>query len=192
MTAAARTGTATGTDQPWLVVIDMQAIFGDPSSPWSTPRFAEIVPAVLQLVDAFGERVVFTRFIAPEHPDGAWRPYYAQWPFALDPANAQLYDLVSDLADDTHAVVDRETFGKWDAGLDAAIGGSREMVLVGVSTDCCVLSTALAAADAGVHVRVVADACAGLSDDDHARALAVMALYGPLIEITTAASVASH
>ncbi len=59
------------------------------------------------------------------------------------------------------------------------------MVLAGVSTDCCVLSTALAAADAGVRVRVVADACAGVSDADHERALAVMALYGPLIEIVT-------
>ena len=59
------------------------------------------------------------------------------------------------------------------------------MVLTGVSTDCCVISTALAAADAGVHVRVVADACAGLSADDHRRALEAMALYAPLIEITT-------
>jgi nicotinamidase-related amidase len=69
------------------------------------------------------------------------------------------------------------------------MAGSAEMVLVGVSTDCCVLSTALAAADAGVHVRVVADACAGLSEGDHRRALDAMALYGPLIEITDAAAV---
>ena len=50
------------------------------------------------------------------------------------------------------------------------------MVLAGVSTDCCVLSTALAAADAGVRVRVVADACAGVSEAGHERALAAMAL----------------
>ena len=99
-------------DQPWLVVIDMQAIFGDPASQWFTPRFAEIVPAVQQLIASFGERVVFTRFVAPETPDGAWRPYYAQWPFALDPGNAHLYELVPDLADDTHAVVDREALAR--------------------------------------------------------------------------------
>jgi nicotinamidase-related amidase len=56
----------------------------------------------------------------------------------------------------------------------------------GVSTDCCVLSTALAAADAGVHARVVADACAGVSDADHRRALDTMALYRPFLEIVTA------
>ncbi|WXF89963.1 isochorismatase family protein [Curtobacterium flaccumfaciens pv. flaccumfaciens] len=52
-----------------------------------------------------------------------------------------------------------------------------------MSTDCCVLSTALAAADAGATVTVVADACAGASDEDHDRALAVMRLYAPLITV---------
>ena len=44
-------------------------------------------------------------------------------------------------------------------------------MLAGVATDCCVLSTALAAADAGCLVEVVADACAGSSDEAHERAL---------------------
>ncbi len=39
------------------------------------------------------------------------------------------------------------------------------MVLCGVSTDCCVLMTALAAVDDGVAVRVVADACAAKTPD---------------------------
>jgi nicotinamidase-related amidase len=52
-----------------------------------------------------------------------------------------------------------------------------------------VLSTALAAADAGERVRVLADACAGLSENDHRRALDAMALYGPLIEVTDSATV---
>jgi nicotinamidase-related amidase len=48
-----------------------------------------------------------------------------------------------------------------------------------------VLSTALAAADAGVYVHVVADACAGVSPADHARALEAMSLYAPLITLTS-------
>jgi nicotinamidase-related amidase len=50
-----------------------------------------------------------------------------------------------------------------------------------------VLSTALAAADAGVRVRVVADACAGMTDRTHAEALDVMALYTPHIQVTDTA-----
>jgi nicotinamidase-related amidase len=58
-----------------------------------------------------------------------------------------------------------------------------------VSTDCCVLSTALAAADAGVEVQVVAEACAGLTDDSHREALDIMQLYAPLIEVVSLADV---
>lgn len=47
------------------------------------------------------------------------------------------------------------------------------------------LATALAAADAGISVKVVADACAGVTDTDHRRALDAMALFSPLIDNTT-------
>ena len=179
------TSGVTAPDAAWLVVIDMQRIFGEPSSEWFTPRFAEASTAIQRLRGAFSERTAFTRFLAPAKPVGAWVPYYATWRFALDPANAGLYEFMPEFAVGTSTVIDRTTFGKWDADAHAAIGGSNEIVLVGVSTDCCVISTALAAADAGVHVRVAADACAGVSDADHQRALDVMALYAPLIEITT-------
>lgn len=170
---------------PWLVVIDMQAIFGDPSSQWAAPRYDEIVPNVRRLVEHFDDRVVFTRYLAPEHPEGAWAPYFELWLFALDPENAPLYELSPGTGFDGQAVVDRERFGKWDAEFDEAIAGTREVVMVGVSTDCCVMSTALPMSDAGVHVRIVTDACAGASDTDHRRALDAMALYAPLIELTT-------
>jgi nicotinamidase-related amidase len=177
---------------PWLVVIDMQRIFGDPSSQWATPGYASIEPTVARLVRAFGDRVIFTRFVAPEHPKGAWVPYYELWPFALVPESDPLYDLTEGFALDGHPVVTATTFGKWGPPLSSAMAGSAEMVLVGVSTDCCVLSTALAAADAGVHVRVVEDACAGLTEDDHRRALDAMALYAPLVELTGSAAVLSE
>ncbi|NQX11159.1 cysteine hydrolase [Microbacteriaceae bacterium VKM Ac-2855] len=169
----------------WLVAIDMQNVFGEPSSPWCTPQYAEAEAGIRRLLPAFGDRVVHTRFVAPTHPQGAWVPYYRDWPFALVPENDPLYELRGALAGPTHPVVTATSFGKWGAELAGATHGSTEMVLTGVSTDCCVLSTALAAADAGVHVRVVADACAGLSPADHRRALDAMALYAPLIEITT-------
>ncbi|MES2094307.1 MAG: isochorismatase family cysteine hydrolase [Actinomycetota bacterium] len=177
--------------EPWLVVIDMQAVFGEPASAWFTPGYPAIEPTVQRLVEHFGERVVLTRFIAPEHPTGAWRPYYDQWPFALVHHTDPLYELMPAFAGTDHVVISRTTFGKWGDELSTIIGPDAAVVIAGVSTDCCVLSTALAAADAGVRVLVAADACAGLSDADHRRALEAMALYGPLIEITTAGAVLS-
>jgi nicotinamidase-related amidase len=175
-------------EPPCLVVIDMQRVFGEPGSPWLAPRFAEIVDPVRRLADAFSPRVVFTRFVAPAAPHGAWRQYYEQWPFALQPPDAAIYELAEPFAAMAGPTVDATTFGKWGPELAARAGGG-PLVLAGVSTDCCVLSTALAAADAGVTVRVVADACAGVDDESHAQALHIMSLYGPLVEVVTVAGV---
>jgi nicotinamidase-related amidase len=174
---------------PLLVVIDPQVVFADPASPWCAPRFADAVPGMRALLSGFRGRAVVTRFLAPEQPTGAWVEYYRQWPFALQPPTAALWDLVPGLEVRGRPVVDLPTFGKWGDRLAAELGDGDELVLAGVSTDCCVLSTALAAADAGVAVRVAADACAGASDADHRRALDAMALYAPLITVTTVAEV---
>ncbi|MFF7972436.1 isochorismatase family protein [Streptomyces sp. NPDC007905] len=168
-----------------LAVIDMQRVFADPGSPWATPRYADAAAGVRRLLPPFGERVVFTRFLAPGKPTGAWRAYYAQWPFALQPPDAELWKLTDDFADRATHVVNATTFGKWTPELEGHVGPDRRLVLAGVSTDCCVLSTALAAADAGTEVLVVADACAGVNDDSHLRALRTLDLYRPLIRVTT-------
>ena len=165
-----------------LAVIDVQHVFADAASPWGVPRFAEVHPAIRRLTAAFAGRVVHTRFVAPAEPTGAWVPYYAEFPFARQPPDAPLYALVDDPGD--APVVVATTFGKWGPELAARVGEG-PLVLAGVSTDCCVLSTALPAADAGVPVHVVTDACAGATDADHERALAAMGLYAPLITLTT-------
>lgn len=169
-----------------LVVVDVQHVFADQGSPWGAPRFAEVHPAIRRLTEAFAGDVVHTRFVAPAEPTGAWVPYYEQFPFALVPADDPLYALLDDPGD--APVLDATTFGKWGPEL-AALVGAGPLLLAGVSTDCCVLSTALPAADAGVPVHVVTDACAGATDADHDRALAAMALYAPLITLTTTEAV---
>lgn len=174
------------TPEGWLVVVDLQHVFGDADSPWVAPRFAEIRPRIRELVDAFGDRVVWTRFVAPDRPTGAWKEYYATFPFALQPPDAPLYSLVEDPG--SAPVVDATTFGKWGPEL-AAVVGEGPLTVAGVATDCCVISTVLAAADAGIPIRVVSDACAGSGDDDHERALRVMSLYAPLVWVNTTAEV---
>ncbi|HEU0256348.1 MAG TPA: cysteine hydrolase [Microbacteriaceae bacterium] len=169
----------------WLVVIDMQRIFAGPPDDWATPGYARVSEKIRALIPLFGRRVAFTRFVAPENPQGSWVPYYRQWSFALVPPNDPLYDITAEFETAGHPVVSRTTFGKWGAELARATEGTDEIVLAGVSTDCCVISTALPAADAGIHVRVVADACAGVSEADHERALRAMSLYAPMIETTT-------
>lgn len=170
-----------------LVVIDMQAVFADEGSPWRTPRYADAAAGVRALLPAFAGRTVWTRFVAPSEPRGSWVPYYEAWGFARQPVDSPIW-AISGFEPGADPVVDAPTFGKWGRRL-AASTGDAPLVLAGVSTDCCVLSTALAAADDGRFVSVVADACAGASDEDHRRALDAMALYRPLITITDVAAV---
>jgi nicotinamidase-related amidase len=171
-----------------LAVIDMQRVFGEPGSPWLAPRFAEIVDPIRRLAEAFGPRVVFTRFVAPAQPHGAWQRYYEQWPFALQPPDARIYELADPFGAMAGPTLDTTTFSKWGPDL-AARAGLGPLVLAGVSTDCCVLSTAVAAADAGMAVQVVADACAGVDDESHDKALHIMRLFAPHVEVVTVADV---
>ena len=173
---------------PALVVVDMQRLFGDPSSPWATPGFDEIVKQVDDLVNAFGDqRTVFTRFVVPDRWDGSWVPYYRDWEAVTTPEARLLMGLAEPWASRRPRTLDRATFSKWGAELRAAAGESRTLVLCGVATDCCVISTALPAADAGMFVRVVADACRGATPEAHRSALVVMGGFAPQIEITTVA-----
>jgi nicotinamidase-related amidase len=171
--------------RPWFVAIDMQRVFGDPSSAWCAPRYAAAAANVIRLASHFGDRSVFTRFVAPAEPTGAWVPYYEEFPWALQPADSQLYELTDDVAADAETTVTATTFGKWTADLRAVVGDQPRLVVAGVATDCCVVSTVLAAADAGATITVVTDACAGSTDDNHQKALDVMSLYAPLVTLAT-------
>ncbi len=174
----------------WLVVIDPQRIFADPSSPWGSPMFPTIVDPVRRLAGRLGPRTIVTRWVAPAAPEGSWAAYLEAWPFADVPPHDPLFDVVDDLADLTDsaaAVVTAPTFGKWGADLTDVTGPLPHLVLAGVSTDCCVISTALAAADAGATLTVVTDACAGSTPQNHQAALDVMALYPPQITLATIA-----
>ncbi|MDR2378993.1 MAG: isochorismatase family protein, partial [Bifidobacteriaceae bacterium] len=115
-------------------------------------------------------------------------------PFAQQPSHAKAWQIVDALAagaapaaglDGRGGTVDAASFSKWTPELARLVGPEGRLVLAGVSTDCCVMSTALAAADSGAEVLVVADACAGVDDQSHAKALHVMGLYQPLIRVVS-------
>jgi len=171
---------------PLLAVVDMQRVFAEETSPWFVPGLGAIVEPIRRLVGAFGDRVAFSRFVVPENPRGSWRDYYRAWDFARRPASRPLFDLAAPWTDTRAPVVDKTTFSAFGPELARLIGPSNQLVLCGVSTECCVLATALAAADAGVSVRIVADACASIDEETHAAALRVAAVgFSPLIAVTT-------
>lgn len=173
----------------WLLVIDPQHVFASPDSPWGSPMFPDILDPLHRLAAAHTGRTVLTRWVAPDPARGGWGAYLDAWPFARVPADDPLYDLVDEVRDIEAPVVTATTFGKWVPELVAITGETPHLVVAGVSTDCCVVSTALAAADAGATLTVVTDACAGSTPAHHRAALDVMGLYPPQITLATTAEV---
>ncbi len=172
--------------RPWLVVIDPQRIFADPDSDWGSPMWADAVRRINELLPHYAGRTIITRWVPPEASGrvGSWDAYMKAWPFADRPPTDPYFDLVDDLADVDALVLDAPTFGKWDV-LAPVVGEAAELVITGVSTDCCVISTVLPGADAGATVTVVTDACAGSTPENHAAAVQVMGLYPPQVTLAT-------
>lgn len=178
------------TAEPWLVVIDPQAIFASPESAWGSPFFPAAMTNIRTLAAAFGERVIVTRWVPTADRTTSWGEYFAAWPFADVAVDDPLYALVPDAAGlSPHPTLDLPTFGKWGPELAGITGDAPRLVLCGVSTDCCVISTALPAADAGARITVVADACAGSTVENHDAAMHVMGLYPPQITVSDTATV---
>lgn len=177
-------------DQAWLLVIDHQVIFADPTSDWCAPDFAATIAPVRALAERYAGRVLLTRWLPARDRAGSWRRYFETFEFADEADEHPLFGLVDSAADLlssglVHATLDMRTFGKFGPELLEVTGPNPHLVVAGVSTDCCVISTVLAAADGGAQITVVADACAGSSPENHQKALDVMALYTPQVAVLT-------
>jgi nicotinamidase-related amidase len=167
------------------VVIDVQHVFTEPDSGWYAEGSAPAVAAIERLMPGFAGRTVLTRFVRDPRESGAWSSYYDTWPEFRIPPDHPRWGL-SLAAPAGAPVIDEPTFSKWTERLRAVVGDA-DLVLCGVATECCVLSTAFGAADAGRSVTVVADACAGATVAAHEAALTLMHANAPLIRVTTTA-----
>ena len=164
-----------------LVVVDMQNDFVDGAL--GTKEACAIVPDGVKMIEGFEGKIVATRDTHGENymetQEGRNLPVVhcvkgtKGWEInseiqkALDEKNA--------------AVFDKPTFGSVELGeyvrkLDQEEGPVEEILLAGVCTDICVISNALLlkAYLPEVPVKVAASCCAGVTPENHARALEAM------------------
>lgn len=164
-----------------LAVIDMQHAFRDQKSQWCIPRYDQAATVIHRLKSARVSRPIYTRFIPDPDEQGAWRAYYDHWAAMRRPPNDPIWDITLDI-DAADPVVDAGTFGKWpQIAPHLPVGGT--LIMSGVATECCVLSTALGAIDAGRQVVLVSDACAAVNDDAQAGSLALLEHMYPLCQV---------
>ena len=157
-----------------FVVIDMQNDFVYGSLGSDEAR--SIVPTVRALVDewrASGEEIVFTR---DTHGEDYFSTQEGQrLPVAHCKKGTDGWQIIDGLHQ-VERVFDKPVFGSEELCAYVRAGDYKEITLIGVCTDICVLSNAVLIKTAcpSAVVRVVANACAGTSVAAHEAALQVL------------------
>lgn len=165
-----------------LVIIDMQQIFRDTSSQWCVPEYDSAAEKINRLVEGFDGKVIWTRFVRDPEELGSWKGYYSRWDECRDEPDSPVWDITMEVRPEDE-VLSLPTFSKWGEELNAISDAADELVICGVATDCCVLSTALGAVDAGKSVVIVEDACAGATLQAHDQAIALLQMLEPMTSI---------
>jgi ureidoacrylate peracid hydrolase len=183
-----------------LIVIDMQNSFCKPEGLVAATGLdtsacqAAIGPcrAVLEAARSAGIPVIFTRYVyRPDYADGGvmiehLMPQLAQVQ-ALR-AGSEDADIVPELAPAAgeHVIDKNRPSAFFGTDLDAVLGelGCGQLVVCGVTTNCCVESTVRDASHRDMQVFVIGDACAELDPERHAVSLRTMGmLFGDVISL---------
>jgi nicotinamidase-related amidase len=173
--------------------IDMQRLFAE-TTDWHTPGVANVTPAIVRIAQHAPERAIYTRFRAPgtiEEAQGQWRIYYQRWQSVLaDRNDDDLYGLVPELRAFTPPghLLDKYGFSAFDSPeLETMLKklGAETLILTGVETDVCVLSTLLSAIDRGYRILLIEDAIASSDPASHEATLRhVIPRFDRQVEVT--------
>ncbi len=161
-----------------LLVIDMQTDFVDGAL--GTAEAVAIIPNVLREIAKYDKNdIIATRDTHLDDYMQTREGKYLPIPHCIKDTSG--WELHSEIAPALEGckIVDKPTFGSTelcDLICDMAKKEEIEVTLVGLCTDICVVSNAMLikAALPETDVRIVADACAGVTPDTHFAALTTM------------------
>lgn len=162
------------------LVVDMQELFRSHSE-WGTPALTRIIPAIARLVNARPAQAYFSRFIPARNASaasGAWQRYYRRWSsVTLDAIDPSMVDVVPELQPMARNLVDKIGYSAMgNSAFRQTVVAQKDPCLIvsGVETDVCVLSTVMEAMEAGVRIVLPTDALASSSEICHDRALGIL------------------
>lgn len=148
-----------------LIVIDLQNVYL-PGEEWMCPSMREAVKNICTLLDSGTvEQAIFTRFTAPQKPQGTWKNYNEV--NAEVNADARLNEMVEEIRPylGRYPLYDKSTYSSMRiAALAEAAKRADRILLSGVVAECCVLATMLEAIDDGHRVVYLTDCVSGQSE----------------------------
>ena len=156
------------TNQDLLLVIDMQNVYTK-GQEWACEEVEK------------ASQVIFTQYLATKHPEGVWKEYNKV--NAAVNADPWLNEMMSEFLPYTkkYPVYTKSVYSSFviPQVRELAKHASR-VVISGVVAECCVLSTALSAIDAGCKVIYLTDAVAGLNATSRKEAENILSYLSPL------------
>lgn len=167
-----------------LLVIDMQNVYttGQKWACLDTEGTAERVLSIIHAMEKEGnDQIIFTRFLADEHPEGVWKDYNrvnagvneSEWVNEMLPQFRQAlkrYPLYTKSVYSSLAIPEV---------LEAAKKADR-VIISGVVAECCVLSTVLALIDAGIYTVYLRDGVSGLDREKEEATELILSGLAPL------------
>ena len=167
-----------------LLVIDMQNVYtkGQKWACLDTEGAAKRTLSVIRAMEQAGnDRIMFTRFLADEHPEGVWKQYNQE----NAAVNASVWDneMLPQFADALHRypLYTKSVYSSLAIPevLEAAKKADR-VIITGVVAECCVLFTVFALIDAGIYVVYLTDGVSGLDREKETATELVLSGLAPL------------
>lgn len=150
-----------------ILVTDMQKAYLK-GQKWECPNINSVIEKIVQLLSECNCNVMFTAFTAPQNPTGQWIDYnYVNQDINSCPYKNEIIDRLKCYIK-KYPLVFKDKYSSLSnksvtqAVYDIIKNGGR-VVITGVVSECCVLSTAMAAIDLGGKVIYIKDAVAGSS-----------------------------
>lgn len=164
-----------------LLIIDMQNVY-TPGQDWACWRIRPAAASIRRLLDSgVFEDVIFTRFLASDAPAGVWEEYNrVNEAVNQDPwKNEMMPEFAPYL--DRYPLFTKSVYSSFAIPeVQKAARLADRVVITGVVSECCVLSTVLAGVDLGIPLLYLEDAVSGLSAESDRAVLDILSGLAPL------------
>ncbi len=173
-----------------VLVIDMQNVYASGGA-WFCPGSESAADNIRLLLDSgdINTDVIFTRFLSSKDPSGDWINYNEENSAVnCDPHANAMMETFSDYLD-KYPLYTKSVYSSLAIPeVREAVKCHDRVILSGVVAECCVLSTAFALIDEGVHIIYLSDAVAGINEETEKAVISVLSGLEPLhVEIMTTA-----